>query len=57
MFQKTFLDDVSKTSSGEAAPKRKLPELKLAPNSLNVLKKRYLKKISDTESEQPEEMF
>lgn len=61
MMQKTFLDDESKTTQEGAGKedkrKRILPELKLSPNSLTVLKKRYLKKINDKETEKPEEMF
>src|SRR3989339_287033 len=61
MIQKTFLDEESKTNQEgarkEEKSKRKLPELKLSPNSLTVLKKRYLKRISDKETEKPEQMF
>ena len=61
MIQKTFLDEESKTTQEgvkkETRPARKLPELKLSPNSLTVLKKRYLKKIGEKETEKPEEMF
>ncbi len=60
MFQNTFLDEAAKSSSGEAVlsnSKKKLPELKLTPNALNVLKKRYLKHVSDKETEEPEEML
>jgi len=58
MIQETFLKEGTKTSEETIEIKRKkLPELKLSPNSLTVLKKRYLKKISETETESPEEMF
>ena len=61
MIQKTFLDEESKTNQEgarkEEKGKRQLPELKLSPNSLTVLKKRYLKRISDKETEKPEQMF
>ncbi|MFH1824581.1 MAG: vitamin B12-dependent ribonucleotide reductase [Candidatus Firestonebacteria bacterium] len=57
MIQETFLTENTKKDIPVEIKKRNLPELKLSPNSLIVLKKRYLKKISDTETEKPEEMF
>ncbi len=61
MIQKTFLEEEAKAGQDEAKKEtraaRKLPELKLSPNSLTVLKKRYLKRIGEKETEQPEEMF